>query len=88
MKINLGTFRRAASSSRKLSSVEVMEAIKAELGLGTITELRSGFSGGCINRAKAYKTDKYNDIFVKFNGNEKVSISNFIFICFIVRPFL
>uniref|UniRef100_A0A8R1TND9 protein-ribulosamine 3-kinase n=2 Tax=Onchocerca TaxID=6281 RepID=A0A8R1TND9_ONCVO len=48
-----------------------METIKTELGLGTIQELRSSFGGGCINRAKAYRTDKYGDIFVKFNDNEK-----------------
>ncbi|VDO70410.1 unnamed protein product [Onchocerca flexuosa] len=51
--------------------MKVMEAIKAELGLGTIQELRSYFGGGCINRTKAYRTDKYGDIFVKFNDNEK-----------------
>ncbi|KAL3997674.1 Fructosamine kinase family protein [Acanthocheilonema viteae] len=71
MRINLGAFLRAALSSRALHSKEVMEAIKVELDLGSIKELRSGFSGGCINRAKAYKTDKYGDIFVKFNDNEK-----------------
>lgn len=83
MKINLGAFRRTASLSRTLRSQEVMEIIKTELGLGSIEELRHRFGGGCISRAKAYKTDKYDNIFVKFNDNEKVSISDFTFIrCF------
>uniref|UniRef100_A0A0R3RZP1 protein-ribulosamine 3-kinase n=1 Tax=Elaeophora elaphi TaxID=1147741 RepID=A0A0R3RZP1_9BILA len=71
MKISLGMPCRAASLSRTLRPEEIMEAIKSELGVGTIKELRSRFTGGCINRAKAYNTDKYGDIFVKFNDNEK-----------------
>ncbi|VDM12910.1 unnamed protein product [Wuchereria bancrofti] len=68
MKIKLNV---AISLSRTLHSGRVMEAIKSELNLGTIKELQFRFSGGYINRAKAYSTDKYGDIFVKFNDNEK-----------------
>ncbi|VDK70564.1 unnamed protein product [Litomosoides sigmodontis] len=71
LKITLGAFRRPASLSRELRSQKAMEIIKTELGLGSIEELQHRFYGGCISRAKAYKTDKYGNIFVKFNDNEK-----------------
>ncbi|VIO95889.1 fructosamine-3-kinase-related protein [Brugia malayi] len=71
MKIKLSVPCFAVSLSRALQSGRVMEAIKSELNLGTIKELPLRFSGGCINRAKAYSTDEYGDIFVKFNDNEK-----------------
>ncbi|KAK6105821.1 Fructosamine kinase family protein [Brugia pahangi] len=71
MKIKLSVPCFAVSLSRALQSGRVMEAIKSELNLGSIKELPIRFSGGCINRAKAYSTDEYGDIFVKFNDNEK-----------------
>uniref|UniRef100_A0A915PLX2 protein-ribulosamine 3-kinase n=1 Tax=Setaria digitata TaxID=48799 RepID=A0A915PLX2_9BILA len=51
----------------------MLDDIKAKLGVDSIQELPSRFGGGCINRAKAYRTDKFGDIFVKFNDNEKAS---------------
>lgn len=80
MKINLSILCNIVLTTRTLRAAKIMETIKRELNLGTIKELRLRFSGGCINRAKAYSTDKYGDIFVKFNDNKKVSILYYTFL--------
>lgn len=42
------------------------EVIKKELGVSKL-ERFGGSTGGCISRANGYSTDKYGDVFIKFN---------------------
>lgn len=48
------------------------EAIIKELHLKKFVPIGSKLHGGCISKARAYHTDKYGDVFIKFNNDPKV----------------
>uniref|UniRef100_A0A915BWV6 protein-ribulosamine 3-kinase n=1 Tax=Parascaris univalens TaxID=6257 RepID=A0A915BWV6_PARUN len=47
------------------------EAIMKELQLKKFVPIGSKLHGGCISKARAYHTDKYGDVFIKFNNDPK-----------------
>ncbi|VDM95664.1 unnamed protein product [Thelazia callipaeda] len=54
-----------------MQSSQVLQLLQRELNVDEIHDLYPQLTGGCINKAKAFRTDKYGDIFIKYNDNEK-----------------
>ncbi|KHN75250.1 Ketosamine-3-kinase [Toxocara canis] len=45
--------------------------IKRELSIKRLEPMSSKLHGGCISKARSYHTDKYGDVFIKYNNDEK-----------------